>query len=107
MPTEQLDTLFGALADPTRRAIIGMLGEGEKSAGEVAGAFPLLSRPAVAKHLRVLKDCGIVADRAEGRQRINRLEPQAMAPATAWIRFFEQFWDDKLARLKAELEKDK
>lgn len=107
MQRQELDHLFGALADPTRRAIIAMLGDGEKSAGEVAAAFPAISRPAVAKHLRVLKDNGLVLDRAEGRQRLNRLDASAMQPAAEWIGMFEKFWDQRLLKLKKELETDK
>lgn len=103
MTSPQLDSLFGALADPTRRAIIAMLAERDLSAGEVAAAFDI-SRPAVARHMRVLRNSGIVGVQSRGRTRINHLEAAALAPAAQWIRYYERFWDDKLATLKTRIE---
>lgn len=104
MNTLHLDHLFGALADPTRRAIIGMLSDTERSAGDVAKAFDM-SRPAVAKHLKILQDNGIVVVRQDGRERFNRLNGPALRPIADWIKHFDRFWDERLGVLKAEIEK--
>jgi DNA-binding transcriptional ArsR family regulator len=100
--------VFRALSDPTRRAIIEMLARGDKSIGDIADAFDM-TRPAVAKHLAILREGGIVAVEQKGRERINRLQPAALKTAADWLNFFDQFWDEKLERLKqaAEAKEDK
>jgi DNA-binding transcriptional ArsR family regulator len=76
--TYQDDGVWGALGDRTRRAIVECLADGPRAVGELAAALPV-SRPAVSQHLKVLKDAGLVSERAEGTRRIYRLEPAAVA----------------------------
>lgn len=96
---------FRAIADPTRRAILGMLAERELTIGEVARGFDM-SRPAIAKHLGILKEGGLVSVRQEGRERIHSLEAQALHPVMSWVEHFSHFWDDKLNKLKLAVEQD-
>ena len=96
---------FRAIADPTRRAIIGMLADRDMTIGEVANGFDM-SRPAVAKHLGILKEGGLVTVRQEGRERIHALEAQALQPVLTWVERFSHYWDDKLAKLKTAVEED-
>lgn len=96
---------FRAIADPTRRAILGMLAERELTIGEVANGFDM-SRPAIAKHLGILKEGGLVSVTEHGRERIHKLEPAALAPVMSWVEHFSHFWDDKLGKLKAAVEND-
>ena len=96
---------FRAVADPTRRAIIDLLTKEEMNAGEVAKHFTM-SRPAVAKHLRILRDGGIIAVRRSGRRRIHWLRPEGLRILADWISHYEQFWNDRLAVLKREVEEN-
>jgi len=97
------DSVFKALADPTRRSILVLLAEGDRTVGEVASRFDM-TRPAVAKHLKVLGDGGLVTVEARGRERINRLNPEPLAQVSQWVARFEVFWDERLAALKKEVE---
>lgn len=101
----QMDNVFAAMADPTRRAIIETLAAGDETAGALAARFPI-SRPAVARHIRVLRDSGIVVVRPRGRERINSLNPQVLGPAQDWIKHMSRFWDERLARLKSTVEEN-
>ena len=76
--------VFTAVADPARRQVLSALVDGELSAGEVAALFPI-SRPAVSRHLRVLREARLVRDEIVGRQRVYRLDTQGLAPLTAWL----------------------
>jgi DNA-binding transcriptional ArsR family regulator len=76
--------VFPAVADPARREIMSALARGELSAGEVAALFPI-SRPAVSRHLRVLREAGLVRDELGGRRRVYRLDVDGLAPVTAWL----------------------
>ena len=76
--------VFAAVADPARREIMSALARGELSAGEVAALFPI-SRPAVSRHLRVLREAGLVHDELVGRRRVYRLALDGLAPVTAWL----------------------
>lgn len=102
----QTQHVFRAVADPTRRAIIELLAGDEMTAGAVARHFDM-SRPAVVKHLKVLREGGIVVVRREGRERINRLEAAKLRTLADWVMRYERFWDQRLARLKSEVEKKK
>lgn len=95
--------VFRALADPTRRAIITMLSEGPRATGDIASEFEM-SRPAVAKHLTILREGGVIEVKPRGRERINHLNPQALKRAAAWLNYFDQFWDELLTRLKQLVE---
>lgn len=94
---------FRALADPTRRAIIGHLAERELTIGEVADRFSM-SRVAVRKHMTVLEEGRLISIRAEGRERLARLEPVALKGVADWVNGFSAYWDDKLAALKTLVE---
>jgi DNA-binding transcriptional ArsR family regulator len=87
---------FEALGDPNRRAIAQLLGEGERSVQELADAMPI-SRPAVSRHLRLLKDAGLVADRAEGTRRLYRLHDEGIEAVRAYL---EQVWGEAATRFK-------
>ncbi|MEJ8559952.1 metalloregulator ArsR/SmtB family transcription factor [Yoonia sp. GPGPB17] len=96
---------FRALADPTRRDILLMLRHKDMTIAEVADNFDM-TRAAVKKHLTVLSDGGLITVRAQGRERINTLNPSGMAPLRDWLTFFDAFWDDRLSALKSAIEKD-
>lgn len=98
-----VQSVFRALADPTRRAIMLMLAEGERPISDISSAFAM-TRPAVAKHLTVLRDGGLVAAETRGRERITRLRPEALRAAADWLNYFEAFWDERLAALKQAVE---
>ena len=91
-----------ALGDPTRRAIFERLACGPKAVGEIANELPV-SRPAVSQHLKVLKQAGLVTDRAEGTRRLYQLNPQGLRDLRA---YFDQFWDQALASFKEAAEKE-
>ena len=92
---------FRALADPTRRDVFERLVGGGKAVGELADALPV-SRPAVSQHLKVLKEAGLVIDRAEGTRRVYQIDPAGLGAIRAWL---DQFWDGALAAFKAEFER--
>ena len=93
--------VFRALADPTRRRILQMLGDGEMRAGDVAAGFPI-SRPAVSKHLRVLREAGLVHERREGRLRLYRADPAPLAELRDWL---DGYWAGRLSALKEVAER--
>lgn len=93
-----LDTVFHALADPTRRAMLRRLASGQRNISELAAPFGM-SFAAASKHIRVLEAAGLVSRRVEGRAHICRLEPLPLASADAWLRFYERFWTDQLDAL--------
>lgn len=97
--------VFRAISDPTRRQILSMLADQDMSVGEVAGSFDM-TRPAVAKHLGILKDADLITVRSEGRRNVNRLKPEALKTVTDWLSYFDRFWDDKLTKLKQAVEND-
>ena len=101
--SDRSQPVFRALADPTRRAIISMLANGGRPIAEIAAEFDM-TRPAVAKHLAILREGGLIAVEPKGRERINRLNPAALKTAADWINHFDQFWDDRLAKLKQVVE---
>ncbi len=91
-----------AMAEPTRLAILKMVRRRELPAGQIAGKFKGITRPAVSQHLRVLKDAGLVIERRDGTRRLYSLRPEGFASLKALL---EDFWDSKLERLKAAAEK--
>jgi DNA-binding transcriptional ArsR family regulator len=91
-----------ALGDPTRRAIFERLAQGPQAVGELASEFPI-SRPAVSQHLKVLKQAGLVSDRAEGTRRLYQLDPRGLEALRA---YFDQFWTHALASFKAAAEEE-
>jgi DNA-binding transcriptional ArsR family regulator len=98
----QLDHVFHALADPTRRAMLRSLASGERNIGELAKPFSM-SFPAASKHVRVLERAGLVRRRVVGRSHVIRLETAPLAAATEWLRFYERLWSDQLDSLDALL----
>lgn len=91
-----------ALGDPTRRAIFERLANGPKAVGEIADELPV-SRPAVSQHLKVLKQAGLVVDRAQGTRRLYQLNPQGIQDLRA---YFDQFWNQALASFKEAVEQE-
>jgi len=89
-----------ALGDPTRRAIFERLADHPRAVGELASELPV-SRPAVSQHLRVLKDAGLVSDRAQGTRRVYHIDPKGLAAIRAWL---DQFWGAALQAYAAEVE---
>jgi DNA-binding transcriptional ArsR family regulator len=93
---------FAALADPTRRAIFERVAVRPRAVGELADELPV-SRPAVSQHLKVLKEAGLVIDRAEGTRRVYQVDPHGLGEIRAWL---DRFWGGALDSFKAELERD-
>src|SRR5277367_879521 len=90
---------FAALSDPTRRSVFERLIDGAQPVGRIAKGMPV-SRPAVSQHLKVLKEAGLVTDRAEGTRRIYCIDPNGLAAVRAWL---DQFWDEALQAFQAEV----
>ncbi|BBZ39743.1 transcriptional regulator [Mycobacterium conspicuum] len=95
---DRICDVFAALANPVRRQLLEILTGQPLSAGELSDRFEL-SRPAVAEHLKVLRDAGLVADEAHGRRRIYRLTAEPLAALGEWLHPFEKFWRARLAAL--------
>jgi DNA-binding transcriptional ArsR family regulator len=91
-----------ALADPTRRRIVEILAEGERSAGELASHFDT-SRPGISRHLRVLREHKLVHARDDGRKRFYSLDPQPLAELDEWLERYRVFWVNRLDALDAEI----
>lgn len=92
---------FAALSDPTRREVFERLADGPRAVGELAQGLPV-SRPAVSQHLRVLKEAGLVTDRAEGTRRVYRIDPQGLGQLRGWL---DRFWDVALNAFAEEAER--
>lgn len=97
--TDSPGTTFQALADPTRRAVLDLLRRGSQPAGEIAGAFPV-SRPAISKHLRLLRRAHLVREHREGRHRIYQLNPEPLRVVDHWLEHYRSFWSMNLTSLK-------
>ncbi|TML10021.1 MAG: winged helix-turn-helix transcriptional regulator [Actinobacteria bacterium] len=91
-----------ALSDPTRLRIVELLAEDERTAGEIASHFPT-SRPGISRHLRVLREQGLVQARGEGRRRIYSLDPEPLAQLDAWLARYRGFWANRLDALETEI----
>lgn len=96
-----METL-AALADPIRRQIVEMLADRERDAGELAAAFPV-SRPAVSRHLRVLREAGLVRVRPQAQRRVYALDPRPLEDLARWLERYRGFWGQRLDALEAEL----
>lgn len=94
---------FQALADPTRRAVLDLLRRGSQPAGQIASAFPV-SRPAISKHLRLLRRAHLVSEHREGRHRVYQLNPEPLRAVDSWIEQYRVFWTTSLNNLKAFVE---
>jgi DNA-binding transcriptional ArsR family regulator len=97
------EATFHALADPTRRAVLDLLRRGSQPAGEIAGAFPV-SRPAISKHLRLLRRAHLVREHREGRHRVYQLNPEPLRAVDNWLDQYRRFWSVNLASLKQFVE---
>jgi len=97
------ETTFQALADPTRRAVLDLLRRGSQPAGEIAEAFPV-SRPAISKHLKLLRRARLVHEHREGRHRVYRLNPEPLRAVDSWLDQYRRFWSANLASLKTFVE---
>lgn len=97
------EAAFAALADPTRRAVLDLLRQGSLPAGRIARAFPV-SRPAISKHLRVLRRARLVHERREGRRRMYKLNPGPLLAVDNWLSHYRVFWEANLASLKKFVE---
>src|SRR6266571_4100206 len=101
--SERLNTVFLALADPTRRAILERLAHGEASGTELARPFSI-SVPAISKHLRVLKNADLILHRKDGRTHLFRLAARPMREAATWLGHYRQFWEAQLDSLDTYLQ---
>lgn len=103
MPSDQLSVIFAALADPTRRAILARLAQGEASVKELAEPFKM-SPPAVTKHLKVLRHAGLITQGRQAQWRPCRLEAGPLKDVAAWAEGYRRFWDASYDRLDEYLE---
>ena len=94
---------FHALADPTRRAVLDLLRQGSQPAGRIAQSFPV-SRPAISKHLRLLRRAHLIEERRQGRHRFYHLNPEPLKTVDRWLDSYRVFWSANLASLKAFVE---
>jgi DNA-binding transcriptional ArsR family regulator len=101
--TYSREAAFQALADPTRRAVLDLLRLGSQPAGQIAQAFPV-SRPAISRHLRLLRRAHLVQERREGRFRFYQLNPEPLKAVDSWLEQYRAFWQSNLASLKAFVE---
>jgi DNA-binding transcriptional ArsR family regulator len=97
------EATFSALADPTRRAVLDLLRKGRQPAGQIAQAFPI-SRPAISKHLRLLRRAHLVNEQREGRNRFYHLNPGPLKAVDSWLEQYRSFWSTSLSNLKAFVE---
>jgi DNA-binding transcriptional ArsR family regulator len=102
MTADQLDRTFAALSDPTRRAILARLAEGEATVNEVAAPFAI-SLPAISKHLKVLEHAGLITRGRDAQWRPCRLEAAPLEDAADWLERYRQFWEGSLDRLDDHL----
>lgn len=103
-----LDAAFAALSDPTRRAILARLAEGEATVQDLARPFPI-SQPAISRHLKVLEDAGLIETRVDGTSRPRRLNPDSVARLWDWLGQYRALWEARYARLDdvlADLQKE-
>ncbi|HEY1630017.1 MAG TPA: metalloregulator ArsR/SmtB family transcription factor [Rhizomicrobium sp.] len=93
------EAVFKALADPTRREILALLRQGRQPAGAIAGRFPV-SRPAISKHLRLLREAKLVVEAREGRARLYQLNPAPLKSVDDWIAAYRRYWRTQLGNLR-------
>jgi DNA-binding transcriptional ArsR family regulator len=102
MRTDQLSIVFGALADPTRRAILARLTEGDQTVGQLAEPFAV-TQPAISKHLKVLEGAGLITRSRRATARLSHLEAEPLRDATTWLARYQAYWDESHERLEALL----
>jgi DNA-binding transcriptional ArsR family regulator len=103
MPADALSHTFAALADPTRRAILDRLAEGDATVNELAEPFPITVQ-AVSRHLKVLEQAGLIVRGREGQRRPSRLDGEALRAAAAWLEHYERFWTAGFDRMGERLD---
>ena len=103
---DRLDATFAALANPTRRAILGRLAEGEASVTELAEPFDM-TQPAISRHLKVLEEAGLISRSRDAQRRPCRLEAEPLAEAVGWLEEYRRFWEGRFQRLDAVLDEMK
>jgi DNA-binding transcriptional ArsR family regulator len=106
MTTDRLSTIFAALADPTRRAILARLAEGDATVSELAEPFAI-SLPAISRHLKVLEHAELISRSRSAQWRSSSLEVEPLREAAAWMETYRQFWDANFDRLDAHLQRMK
>jgi DNA-binding transcriptional ArsR family regulator len=94
----QLDSVFGALADPTRRAILAQLAQGDLTVGELAAPFAM-SQPAVSRHLKVLESAGLITRTRRATARLSHLEAEPLREASDWLARYRRFWEERYEQL--------
>jgi DNA-binding transcriptional ArsR family regulator len=102
MPTDQLSVVFGALADPTRRAMLARLADGPATVNELAEPFDM-TLPAISKHLKVLERAGLISRGREKQWRPCRLEAEPLRAANEWMNRYRQFWESSFDKLDVHL----
>lgn len=95
--------VFDAIADPTRRQILRLLAGEDLPVQALSAEFPI-SRPAISKHLRVLRESGLVTERKVGRRRYYQLQPAALREVGEWVAYFDRYWQERLDALRAHVE---
>jgi DNA-binding transcriptional ArsR family regulator len=100
---DELSVIFGALADPTRRAILERLTTGEATVGELGAPFAI-SQPAISKHLKVLESAGLVSRHRRGTANLSRLQPEALREADDWLERYRAAWEEQFERLDEVLD---
>src|SRR3979411_520882 len=103
--TYSAEATFQALADPTHREVLDLLRRGSQPAGKIAGAFSV-SRPAISKHLRLLRRAHLVREHREGRHRVYQLNPEPLRAVDSWLEHYRTFWSANLTSLKAFVEEE-
>jgi len=98
MSVDQLSTVFGALADPTRRAILARLADGDLAVRDLAAPFPV-SQPAISRHLKVLEGAGLISRSRRATARLSHLEAEPLREATAWLARYQAYWDERFEQL--------
>jgi DNA-binding transcriptional ArsR family regulator len=104
--TRSSNATFSALSDATRRAMLDLLCQGSQPAGRIAKAFPI-SRPAISRHLRLLRRAHLVQERREGRHRVYQLNPGPLRAVDFWLNQYRVFWQSSLTSLKAFVEEER
>jgi DNA-binding transcriptional ArsR family regulator len=102
MTAQGLDEVFGALADPTRRAILARLASGDANVGELTAPFRM-SQPAISRHLKVLERAGLISRRRRATARLSHLEAEPLREAAAWLVGYREYWEESYERLDALL----
>ena len=102
MAADQLSAVFGALADPTRRAILARLTKSDATVAELSAPFKM-SQPAVSRHLKVLEQAGLISRRRRATARLSHLEAKPLREATGWLARYQEYWDESYDRLDALL----